>query len=127
MTNMKDWNIIDSRILPLKSGEFRSRLRLEHVKKEGMDVYGIANSFGKEEQVGILMDYPIRSPFMVYYKGGFTSTSDKYLVELIDGMMYINTTIDKIGIKKMTEFLLSFHCRTKDKKLYLPLKSYSLL
>ena len=101
---------IDPRILPLAKGEFRSKLRLEHVDRRGMEVFNIVNKFGKEEEVAILLDFYIRTPFVVYYKRGFTSLTDPYLKELIWSFMYINQGIDVLGIKKMTEFLLAYYC-----------------
>ena len=98
--------MIDSRVLPLKRGQFRSKLCFEDVRKEGMDIYQVTNKYNRVEKVAIGVHSPIKIPFVNFYRNKISNVKDTYLLELVEDMMFFNIGIDPLGIKKMTEFLL---------------------
>lgn len=97
----------DTRILPLKPGEFRHRLNISNVNTDGMEVYELINPFDRIEKVAIFIDRPIKITYINYHGSKITHKKDPYLMELVDDLMFFNPTISEIGIKKMIQFIIS--------------------
>ena len=93
-----------------KSGKVRDRLCLEDI---GFTEWKMAEGFGlvkllviDDERVLWFKD-GIRVPkFNKFYASRISDTSDPYLYELIQRLLYLNPYPDKLGIKKLTEFIV---------------------
>ena len=96
----------DSRILKLRKGEFRSKLAIEDVKLEGVDIFELQNPHGRTEKVVSCIENPIKIPYINYFGSKITHKDDPYLMSLVFDLMYLNKGIDPLGVKKMIEFII---------------------